>query len=74
MCGAPDEKIYLVLAEEVGEIAKALLDGASEEELREEIIQVAAVAACWAEDWETDARRRVCNPLPDHAPAKASER
>lgn len=63
---APDEKIYLVLAEEVGEIAKALLERAPEEDLRAEIIQVAAVAACWAEDFETDARSRDPDALPEH--------
>jgi NTP pyrophosphatase (non-canonical NTP hydrolase) len=36
-----------ILTEEVGEVAKALLDG---EGLREELIQVAAVAIRWVEE------------------------
>jgi NTP pyrophosphatase (non-canonical NTP hydrolase) len=38
-----------VLVEEVGEVGKALCDGASQRELRDELIQVAAVAVAWAE-------------------------
>jgi NTP pyrophosphatase (non-canonical NTP hydrolase) len=38
---------YLILGEEVGEVAKATLD--SVQELREELIQVAAVAVSWIE-------------------------
>lgn len=43
-----------VLTEEVGEVAKAVLDfeyqhGGTEEDLRKELIQVAAVAVAWVE-------------------------
>lgn len=50
---------FPILVEEVGEVAKALNEGASREELRAELIQVAAMAAAWAEaiTREADARR-----------------
>ena len=38
-----------VLVEEVGEVASALYDGHGPNRLREELIQVAAVAVAWAE-------------------------
>lgn len=38
-----------VLVEEVGEVARALCDNSDLEHLREEIIQVAAMAAAWAD-------------------------
>jgi hypothetical protein len=42
-----DEKVKLaVLLEEVGEVARALLEGHSDQ-MREELIQVAAVAVAW---------------------------
>lgn len=63
---APDEKIFLVLGEEVGEIANALLERSDDAHLLEEIIQVAAVAICWAEDFLTDARSQDPQPLPEH--------
>lgn len=44
---------YLVLAEEVGEVATALLE-ADAENLREELIQVAAVAVAWLENIHND--------------------
>lgn len=40
---------FPILVEEVGEVAKALNEGATREELRDELIQVAAMAAAWAE-------------------------
>ena len=45
----PDEKRLSALVEEVGEVARALHDGESPERLREELIQVAAVAVAWVE-------------------------
>ncbi len=44
-----DDRKHLILAEETGEIAKALLEGDPDEHLLEEVVQVAAVATCWAE-------------------------
>lgn len=44
---------YLILGEEVGEVAEALLDGKTKEEVRAELVQVAAVAVCWLESMET---------------------
>lgn len=38
-----------ILTEEVGEVAKALLDGEPLENLRAELVQVAAVAVAWLE-------------------------
>jgi NTP pyrophosphatase (non-canonical NTP hydrolase) len=42
-----------ILAEEFGEVAKAVLEG-DVVGVREELVQVAAVAICWleAEDWK----------------------
>jgi len=47
-----DSQMMLVLVEEVGEVAKASLEG-YQLRLREELIQVAAVAVKWVEtlDW-----------------------
>jgi NTP pyrophosphatase (non-canonical NTP hydrolase) len=57
----PDDTWYRILGEEFGEVATALNELASaktarekkawRDNLREEIIQVAAVAAAWAEDY-----------------------
>lgn len=44
----PMEWKYLILSEEVGEIAKSLNDG-DYKNLREELIQVAAVCVAWVE-------------------------
>ncbi len=41
-----DEVMLAVLVEEVGEVAKAMTDGTG---LRDEIVQVAAVAVKWVE-------------------------
>lgn len=38
-----------VLTEEVGEVARACLDKEGIHRLREELVQVAAVAVCWIE-------------------------
>lgn len=38
-----------VLGEEFGEVCRALIDGSGSSKLREELIQVAAVAVAWAE-------------------------
>lgn len=43
-----------VLTEEVGEVARALLDCESPERLRAELVQVAAVAVAWAEAIDTE--------------------
>lgn len=50
-CSSPDvaEPVKAaVLAEEVGEVARAMLDG-NREALRTELVQVAAVAVAWLE-------------------------
>lgn len=44
-----DAEKFVVLVEEVGEVARALNDGESVESLVAELVQVAAVAVCWAE-------------------------
>ena len=41
------ETWHLILAEEVGEVANALLEGKNWEETRKELLQVAAVAFTW---------------------------
>ena len=46
------ETAYLILAEEVGEVARTLLDGGQFAQLREELIQVAACAVGWLEAME----------------------
>ena len=38
-----------ILVEEIGEVARVLCEGESKERLREELIQVAAMASAWAE-------------------------
>ena len=43
-----------VLVEEVGEVAKALLEGPG---LRDELVHVAAVAVAWVESIDSDAAR-----------------
>lgn len=55
--GRPQEKWLAILAEEFGEVARAILEHDSEEHLREEIIQTAAVCASWLEqhDWSDGA-------------------
>lgn len=45
----PDEKRLQALVEEVGEVARALHDEEGADRLREELIQVAAVAVAWVE-------------------------
>lgn len=53
-CSSPDvaEPVKLaVLTEEVGEVARAMLDGRPAE-LRRELVQVAAVAVAWLEGLE----------------------
>lgn len=44
---------FLILGEEVGEVARALLDKEGDARLKAELIQVAAVAVAWAETLET---------------------
>jgi len=45
-----DERFTAVLGEEFGEVCKALMeDGELSPEIREELIQVAAVAVAWVE-------------------------
>lgn len=51
-CAAPTEPPYralAVLGEEFGEVARALLEGKGDGELRGELVQVAAVAVAWVE-------------------------
>lgn len=50
-----DTMRYAVLGEEVGEVANAILEGSGDDDLREELVQVAAVAVAWVE--AIDARR-----------------
>jgi len=45
----PDAVRLPVLVEEVGEVASAMLEGADPAHLRDELIQVAAVALTWVE-------------------------
>ena len=55
-CESPetDEGYKLaVLTEEVGEVAKALLEGTN---VHEELVQVAAVAVAWAEAYTEEAK------------------
>lgn len=40
---------FMVLGEEVGEVARAVLESETPERLFAELVQVAAVAICWAE-------------------------
>lgn len=42
-----------ILTEEVGEVARALCDRSPDEELRAELIQVAALAVAWLEGMTT---------------------
>lgn len=44
-----DDKKLAVLVEEVGEVARAILDCEGTERLFDELVQVAAVATAWAE-------------------------
>lgn len=45
---APSSAKYCVLAEEVGEVARALNDG-NPDNLKDELVQVAAVCLAWLE-------------------------
>jgi NTP pyrophosphatase (non-canonical NTP hydrolase) len=45
-----------VLTEEVGEVSRAILDRSSQARLREELVQVAAVAVAWLECLDASAR------------------
>lgn len=48
--GVGDHNSLVVLVEEVGEVARALTyDEGDEDKLAAELIQVATMAACWAE-------------------------
>lgn len=44
------EESYLILGEEVGEVARAINDRQPSKELYDELIQVASVAISWAEN------------------------
>ena len=44
----PNEKFYTILGEEFGEVGKAILDG-DKGNLRDELVQVAAVAVAFIE-------------------------
>lgn len=51
-CASDDVPMFVkaaVLTEEVGEVARALLDVSEPEVLRAELVQVAAVAVAWLE-------------------------
>lgn len=50
---APEGIKLAVLTEEVGEVARAILENDDPTHLREELIQVAAVAVAWAESIPT---------------------
>lgn len=43
----PDEKWLTILAEEFGEVANAMLEHQTDEEIEAEIVQVAAVCVSW---------------------------
>ena len=45
----PDGAKLAILMEEVGEVARAINDRQSRDELRAELVQVAAVAVAWLE-------------------------
>ena len=47
--GRRDEFWYLILAEEFGEIANAILEGKTDFDIEEEILQTAAVCVSWLE-------------------------
>ena len=47
--GRPDMHWYTILAEEFGEVAKAILENEPENALEAEIVQVAAVCVSWLE-------------------------
>lgn len=49
LAGCDPHKKLSILVEEVGEVAEALLDRQSDDELRDELVQVAAVAVAWLE-------------------------
>lgn len=58
-CSSPDvaEPVKLaVLTEELGEVARAMLDG-DRDDLRRELVQVAAVAVAWLEGLEEGEQR-----------------
>lgn len=46
----PDERWMLILAEEVGEVANAILEEKSKEEIDKEIVQVGVAVRGWLED------------------------
>lgn len=62
MAGGDDRRLA-VLAEEFGEVARAILEagygtsGADDDHLREELVQVAAVAVAWVEAIDARAKR-----------------
>lgn len=45
----PNSDKLVVLVEEVGEVARAIYDGESDEHLMEELVQCAAVCVAWIE-------------------------
>ena len=55
-----------ILAEEVGEVARAMLEREPNERLREELVQVAAVAVAWMEAIDQRGRKgsEPCSPKP----------
>lgn len=45
----PNSDKLVVLVEEVGEVARAIHDGDTDEHLMEELTQCAAICVCWCE-------------------------
>lgn len=48
--GHSDERWMLILAEEVGEVANAILENKSKDEIDKEIVQVGVAVRGWLED------------------------
>jgi hypothetical protein len=61
-----DDRRYVVLGEEFGEVARALLEGEGDAHLRAELVQVAAVAVAWIEAIDARDLATGSPPLPDN--------
>lgn len=59
-----DEKVVM-LGEEFGEVCRAVHDGHTPEELREELIQVAAIAVAWVQAVDAAKRETDAQELKD---------
>lgn len=64
----PDAVRLPVLVEEVGEVAKAMLEDADPADLRAELVQVAAVALTWLEALRTSDGAQRLRYRPVHKP------